>query len=136
MSSQNPQPRPWDDLRPVSVIRKATDTGPAQLVGSRCRGCDARSVPARTVCFSCLSEDCEELLLGPDGTLYSHATVHVSATRQTPYTIGYVDLPEGPRVLAQLAGDPARLTPDDPVRLTVDDDGEWRFAAVTTGGEA
>jgi uncharacterized OB-fold protein len=128
------EPRPLTDLRAVPVIRPATGGDPARLIGSRCRSCDARSFPTRTICFECLGDDLEEILLGPDGTLYSFSTVHVSASRRVPYTIGYVDLAEGPRVLARLAGDPARYTPDDRVTLAVADDGDWSFMSVREEG--
>lgn len=43
------------------------------------------------------------------GRLYSWSTVHVAAGRPTPYTLGYVDLDDGLRVLAVLDGDPGGL---------------------------
>jgi uncharacterized OB-fold protein len=128
------QPQPLADLAPVAALWPANDGDPARLVGSECRSCQARSFPARTLCFQCLGDNLADIPLGPEGTLYSFATVHVSASRATPYTIGYIDLPEGPRVLARLAGDPGAYTPDDPVRLVVADDGDWSFALLAETG--
>lgn len=54
----------------------------------------------------------EGSLAGPasaSGRLCSWSTVHVSASRATPYTLGYVDLDDGLRVLALLDGDPGML---------------------------
>ena len=51
------------------------------------------------------------------GRLYSWSTVHVSASRPVPYTLGYVDLDDGRRVLAQLDGEAGELRMDGPVRL-------------------
>lgn len=51
------------------------------------------------------------------GRLYSWSTVHVSASRPVPYTLGYVDLDDGLRVLALLDGDAAELRMDGPVQL-------------------
>lgn len=51
------------------------------------------------------------------GRLYSWSTVHVSATRATPYTLGYVDLDGGSRVLAVLDGNPEALRIGAPVRV-------------------
>jgi len=51
------------------------------------------------------------------GRLYTWSTVHVSASRPVPYTLGYVDLDDGLRVLVQLAGDPGEFQMDGPVRL-------------------
>lgn len=63
------------------------------------------------------------------GRLYSWSTVHVSASRPVPYTLGYVDLDDGLRVLATLAGDIAELRVDGPVRL-VAGRGELTFAPL------
>jgi DUF35 OB-fold domain, acyl-CoA-associated len=51
------------------------------------------------------------------GRLYSWSTVHVSAARATPYTLGYVDLDGGSRVLAVLDGNPDALRIGAPVRV-------------------
>jgi uncharacterized protein len=70
-----------------------------------------------------------DLGLGSVGQLYSFTIVRVSSSRPTPYAIGYVDLPGGLRVLADIA---EGLTPekqlecDVAVRLVADEDG-WRF---------
>lgn len=62
--------------------------------------------------------------VGPEGLLYSHSTVHVSSSRETPYTIGYVDFPSGLRVLASVRGARPGLGCDVPVRLG-HDQGDW-----------
>ncbi|MQA78855.1 MAG: hypothetical protein GEV10_10335 [Streptosporangiales bacterium] len=121
------EPLPLDDLTDPVVLWRASDGEPARLLGSRCRTCDARAFPSRSLCFGCLGTDLEPLALGPAGVLYSYSTVRVSASRAVPYTLGYVDLPEGPRVLAELGGDPDRYRPDQPVHLAVAADGSWSF---------
>ena len=63
------------------------------------------------------------------GRLYSWSTVHVSASRPVPYTLGYVDLDDGLRVLARLDGDPGALRMDGPVRLVPGPD-ELTFAPL------
>lgn len=77
--------------------------------------------------LSAVSED----LAGPgadrpenvSGRLYTWSTVHVSASRPVPYTLGYVDLEDGLRVLAVLAGPSGELQLDGPVRLMAGPDG-------------
>jgi uncharacterized OB-fold protein len=69
----------------------------------------------------------EETLLARHGKLYSFSTVHVSSSRPTPYTLGYIDLDDGLRLLATLAGDPKELAPDIPVSLISVSNG-WAFA--------
>ena len=70
--------------------------------------------------------------VGPTGLLYSHSTVHVSAARATPYTIGYVDFPNGLRVLASVRGADASLGCDVPVRLA-NANGEWFVEPMVQG---
>ena len=67
--------------------------------------------PRRKVCAKCLSQDAEDALLGPRGTLYTYTYVHLpmfgtSRTDSQGYGVGQVDLPEGPRVQAVLSGGP------------------------------
>jgi uncharacterized OB-fold protein len=68
------------------------------------------------------------LALSTDGVLYSWTTVHASSTRPTPYTIGYVDLPEGVRLLADIVSTPSSASFDAQVRLVTDDEGAWAFS--------
>jgi uncharacterized OB-fold protein len=63
------------------------------------------------------------------GRLYSWSTVHVSASRPVPYTLGYVDLDDGLRVLAVLDGEAGELRMDGPVRL-LPGRGELTFAPL------
>ena len=48
------------------------------------------------------------------------SVVHVAPKEwKTPYTIGYVDLPNQVRVFAHIGGDPAHLRCDMPVRVAM-----------------
>lgn len=135
-----PQVLPFADLvGDVPVLD--TDGATWWLVGSVCHVCDDRAFPARRVCGRCGADDVGPAVLGASGILYSYATVHVSSTRQTPYTLGYVDLDTGPRVLATIGGAPADGSPrtgttldvDLPVVLRVTDDG-WEFVPADGAG--
>ncbi len=87
---------------------------PAQsprLLGSRCRDCGEHFFPRRVVCARCLAGDTEDVLLGPEGTLYTWTYVHFPLfnSRRADhggYGVGQVDLPEGPRVQCVLSGGP------------------------------
>lgn len=78
------------------------------------------------------ARDLEPFLFEPRGTLYSYSTIHVSATRPTRYTLGYVDFPDGMLVLAHVelrdGGEP--LSCDQVVELRAQGD-EWFVASVT-----
>jgi len=82
-----------------------------RLLGSRCPSCGEHHFPRRVVCARCLAEGCEDVLLGPTGTLYTWTFVHVPLFAKkdgtvSAYGVGQVDLPEGPRVQAILVGGP------------------------------
>ena len=80
-----------------------------RLLGSRCPACGEHFFPRRHVCARCLAEGCEDVELGPRGTLWTWTYVHVPLfakkdRRVDAYGVGQVDLPEGPRVQAILVG--------------------------------
>jgi hypothetical protein len=78
---------------------------------------DGAAGPALSAVSRDLTEGAVAGPAGRPGRLYSWSTVHVAAGRATPYTLGYVDLDDGSRVLALLDGDPGVLRIDAPVRL-------------------
>lgn len=93
----------WVPFRP-----DALDSG-GRLRGSRCGSCGAHFFPARQVCSRCLEGDLERVGLSTRGTLYTYTVLHQAAPGfETPLALGYVDLPEGVRILGQIAG----LEPD------------------------
>jgi uncharacterized protein len=77
-----------------------------RLEGSRCTSCGYRlagSAPRCPACGGTLSP----ALFGPGGTLWSRTTLRVPVQeRPVPYILAYVDLDEGPRVLAHVEADP------------------------------
>ena len=81
-----------------------------RLLGSRCPACGERFFPRRQVCAQCLAEGCEDVELGPRGTLWTWTYVHVPLFAKKDrsvgsYGVGQVDLAEGPRVQAILVGE-------------------------------
>ena len=103
-------------VAPALVERDAE--GKPRLRAGRCRECGALSFPSATVCANCLSENIEPTTLARDGVLYSYSIVHRAPRGwRVPYALGYVDLPEGIRVLAHLGIPAEALCVDLPVRL-------------------
>ena len=136
MSMADVEPRsdtmPLRDLeRTGDEVARAAD-GTWTLVGSVCGSCGDRCFPQRLICSSCASHDLRPLVLAGRGSLYSYTTVHVSSARPTPYTLGYVDLREGPRLLTLVEPHDAPLRIDQPVRLVVHADGTWSFTPEDT----
>lgn len=99
-----------------------------RLLGSRCRACGEHFFPRRVVCARCLAEELDPALLGPHGTLYTWTWVHVPLFGSlradegvaSGYGVGQVDLPEGPRVQAVLAGNRGSLRIGMPMRLELE----------------
>lgn len=85
-------------------------SAPPEILGTRCRSCGEYFFPKRVVCAKCLSLETEDARLSPEGTLYSYTFVHFPLFGSTNmellggYGVGQVDLPEGPRIQAPLAG--------------------------------
>ncbi|MFC6234252.1 Zn-ribbon domain-containing OB-fold protein [Leucobacter soli] len=102
-----------------------TDAG-HRLIGSCCRSCGGKNFPKRMACVDCGGIELEDAELAHEGRLYSHTTVHVSSIRETPYRLGYIDLTDGVRILAQLDVAAVEGGIDGPVELVVND-GNWSF---------
>lgn len=81
-----------------------------KFLATRCDSCGEFFFPRRAICAKCLSEQTAEVELDGRGTLYSYTFVHIPLFGSTNiehmegYGVGQVDLPEGPRVQAPLAG--------------------------------
>ncbi len=79
--------------------------GSGNLLGSRCPECGAHFFPVRAACSGCLNNDLETVRFSTTGTLYTYSIVHQSTPAfEVPYVLGYVDLPEGVRVMGQIGG--------------------------------
>jgi uncharacterized OB-fold protein len=116
-----------------------TDPGEApRLLGSRCRACGETFFPRRIACARCTRRDCEDVLLGPGGRLFTWTYVHypLFGSRRADaggYGVGQVDLPEGPRVQAVLSGGPDAFRIGMDLRLeleTLREDGQGREVVI------
>lgn len=126
--ASNLPPLPSADLaQPDGRDAVHTLDGPA-LIASQCPACGRRCFPRRAFCFLCGGAGMIEVELNQQGTLYSFSAVQVSSSRPTPYTIGYVDLPDDVRVMSDLRGVTENTALDSPVILQIGEDGEWYFA--------
>jgi uncharacterized OB-fold protein len=83
---------------------------PPKLLATRCDDCGEHFYPRRAICAKCLSEKTSGVELEARGTLYSYTFVHfplfgsMNVEHMDGYGVGQIDLPEGPRVQAPLAG--------------------------------
>ena len=141
-------PKPKVAIKPGYFTIPDDPAEAPRLLGTRCRACGEHFFPARVVCAQCLSEDTEEARLSPEGTLYSYTFVHfplfgsMNLEHFDGYGVGQVDLPEGTRIQAPLAGKRADFFVGQKVRLELeklreDDMGREvvivRFRPVETG---
>ncbi|MEM3736481.1 MAG: Zn-ribbon domain-containing OB-fold protein [Candidatus Bathyarchaeia archaeon] len=73
-----------------------------KLVAGKCRVCNKLLVPPRPLCPHCYSSNFEEVVLKGKGKLLSYTIIHVAPPQfraMAPYTVGIVELEEGPRIL-------------------------------------
>jgi uncharacterized OB-fold protein len=83
---------------------------PPKFLATRCESCGEHFWPRRAICARCLSEQTVEVELEGRGTLYSYTFVHfplfgsMNVEHMEGYGVGQIDLPEGPRIQAPLAG--------------------------------
>ena len=90
-------------------IFDATSDGPV-LLGSRCGACGQVYHPRAAACLNCGTTTLDEIRLSRHGRLECCTTVHMpTATMEAPYTVGYVQLPEGLRVFAPIRGKTSAL---------------------------
>jgi len=78
-----------------------------RIMGSRCRGCNAVSLPPRPVCPECGGRDLEWTELEGRGTIQAYTVIHVPLTRMTgrcPYASGVVKLDAGPSISGLILG--------------------------------
>jgi uncharacterized OB-fold protein len=120
---------PFKDMAATGEPDFEVRDGVVMLRGSRSRSSGSLAFPRREVCIETGARDMEPVSFGPLGTLYSYSTVHVSSSRQVPYTIGYVDLENGVRVLAAVHAQAEELRCDLPVELRTDGE-SWFVAPV------
>lgn len=93
-SSTAPDPRP-------SVVGRGRA---ARVLGARCSSCGRPSAFAVPRCPACRAVVSPEAF-GPGGTVWSVTTIRIPVPGRTPpYSLAYIDLDDGPRVLAHVRG--------------------------------
>jgi uncharacterized OB-fold protein len=90
-----------------------------RLIGSKCSKCGDVRFPFAQSCPNCYAprQDLYEAILSDSGTVVSACRIDRAPKMfHAPYAVGYVQLPEGPRVLCQLEAN--SLTPSDLIGKT------------------
>ncbi len=116
-------------FRPGELVIE--EDGSGYQVGSRCADCGAHYFPVREACAGCHGLNLETVPLSKRGVLYTFSLVRQSTPAfKVPYILGYVDLPEGVRVMAQID------VPEDEVAIGMELEmelAEWDTEAGTIG---
>jgi len=96
------------------------------FLGTRCAVCGECFYPRRTICGKCLSEETQPIEMEARGELYSYTFVYLPLFGSTNlehnegYGVGQIDLPEGPRIQAPLAGKREDFRVGQPLRGELD----------------
>ena len=104
------QTRPRVPIKPGYFTVPDDPAVPPKFLATRCESCGEHFYPRRAICARCLSEQTTDVELEGRGTLYSYTFVHIPLFGSTNiehaegYGVGQIDLPEGPRIQAPLAG--------------------------------
>jgi len=102
-----PDPRP-------ETVRRADDHFIRGMVCTSCGHASAVKVPWCPRCQAATTEK----LYGPTGKVWSSTVVRIPIpNRRPPYSLAYVDLDDGPRVLAHVSAPDGRLAVGQAVRL-------------------
>jgi uncharacterized protein len=92
----------------------------SRLVVQQCASCGYLRWPPGPVCPQCLSIAAAWTEIRPAGLLWSYATYHRSfdpaLAADVPYSVGLIELDDGPRMYGRLLGDPDQLAVGGRVR--------------------
>jgi uncharacterized OB-fold protein len=101
------------DPRPQVTMRGTT----AVVDSTRCIACGYPTATALPHCPVC-GAPCQPAQFGPNGTVFSATVLRIPVPGRTPpFTLAYVDLDDGPRVLTHVDGTGRAPAPGSRVRL-------------------
>lgn len=102
------------------MLEIPADGAAPYLKGYRCKECGQLDFPKPDICYTCWGKEFDVVPLSRKGKLYSYADCYVGqGGMETPYIIGYIDLPEDLRIFALLEGQVKTYQCDEEVELTV-----------------
>lgn len=88
-----------------SNLIRVTDAG-WDLVGQKCAHCGKIAFPRKRVCPECFGEQLDEHILSRHGTLHTYTCTHLGPPGMpSPYLLGFLDLPEGIKLMGQIITD-------------------------------
>jgi uncharacterized OB-fold protein len=118
---KRPVPNPPPESRPFWAA-----AAEHRLLMPKCRSCGKFWFPPSILCTHCTSDDTTWEEVSGKGKVFSfvvfHRVYHPAFAKEVPYTVGVVELDEGPRMLSNVVG----VAPDQvrcgmPVTVVYDD---------------
>ena len=103
-----------------------------KLNGCVCAYCGNLMLPPRMVCTNCGSIDLNSYCLNGKGTIKSKTVIYVPLTKfqeLNPYTVGIIELDEGPLITGMVLGDIQKIKIGDRVEVIYLDEGEEKLLA-------
>ena len=92
-------------FKPGVMHLATSDADDEHLIGSKCQSCGAVAFPRRVVCHKCRSDSVSEIALSKRGKLASFTVAWAAPEgMKPPLILGYIDLPEGVRLLSMVTG--------------------------------
>ncbi len=89
------------------------------LTGSRCGECGHPMSVSPPRCPVCGRDSMSPATFGPTGTVFSSTVLRIPVPGRTPpFTLAYVDVDDGPRILAHVDGPDEALIPGSRVSLS------------------
>ena len=113
-------------FNPLILTLNASEDGQPHLLGGRCSSCGSVFFPQQSLCPECFQEGTlKEYPLSTKGKLYAFTIVERESLApkgfMVPYAYGYVELPEGVRVLSKIIDwTPETLKLDAPVEFVLE----------------
>lgn len=111
MTTQDTQANQFDMTRPLPVVQPWSETfwegaREGKLLLQHCKACGAVIFYPRKFCPECWSPEIEWIAASGKATVYTFSTAYDMVEPRfwadIPYTIAYVDLLEGPRMMTRI----------------------------------
>jgi uncharacterized OB-fold protein len=108
-------------IKPYEKIYYDFKDGRPYLIGSKCNQCGYIAFPKKMVCPACMTNgSMQDMGLSRTGKIETFSTLHVAPPGfPIPYTVGYVVLPEGPRIFSILTDSGEAINIGDDAELVV-----------------
>ncbi len=104
------------DGRPFNDYSYEQFLSEGKIMGSRCRKCGFLALPPRPICVSCFGSEMDWVEFQGEGRLVAFTSTFVAPPfmaeegfgKRNPYVVGVVELKEGAKIVARIAGVDAR----------------------------